>query len=62
MKNIYTSATKLVFLLTAITVCSGFFLGMISEQAFLQVATAVFSFYYGTKALDKPRDESQNLG
>ena len=51
MKQIFSSATKIVFLLTALTVCAGFFVGKISEQAFLQVATAVFSFYYGTKSL-----------
>lgn len=53
MKTLFSSATKIVFLLTALTVSVGFFLGMISEQAFLQVATAVFSFYYGTKTVDK---------
>lgn len=59
MKQIFSSATKIVFLLTAITVCSAFFLGKISEQAFLQVATAVFSFYYGAKTTgDKSVDSS----
>lgn len=57
MKMIFTSATKIVFLLTAVTVCAGFFFNKISEQAFLQVATAVFSFYYGTKTVEKTKEE-----
>lgn len=44
--NILKSATKSVFVLTAITICVGFFLNKISEQAFLSLATLVFSFYY----------------
>lgn len=46
MDKIYTSATKLVFLLTAVTTCVGFSFGMISEQAFLSLVTLVFAFYY----------------
>lgn len=51
MKNILTSATKIVFIMTALTVCGAFFVGKISEQAFLQLATMVFSFYYSAKAV-----------
>lgn len=54
MEKIYTSATKVVFLLTAITVCVGFSFGMVSEQAFLSLATMVFAFYY-SKGKDTPQ-------
>lgn len=40
------SATKTVFLTIAFTVCVGFFMNKISEQAFLSIATLVFAFYY----------------
>lgn len=46
------SATKSVFVLVALTVCVAFFIGKISEQAFMGVATMVFMSYY--KGVDKP--------
>lgn len=51
MKNLLTSATKLVFLTVAFTVCVGFFMNKVSEQAFLSIATLVFAFYY-SKGVD----------
>ena len=69
LKNIdnmlFKSATKLVFLLTAVTVCGSFFIGKISEQAFLQMATLVFSFYYSGKSTpitEKPIAKEDTLG
>ena len=44
--NMKLSATKSVFVLVAVTVCGSFFIGKISEQAFLSLATMVFMSYY----------------
>lgn len=55
MKNLF-SATKIVFIVTALTVCVAFFMGKVGEQAFLTLATMVFSFYYGKNIVDKPVD------
>lgn len=49
MQKIYTSATKLVFILTALTVCAGFFLNKIPVEQFIPIVAMVFSFYYGAK-------------
>lgn len=49
MKIIQSNTSKIVFLIIAVSVCAGFFLDKISEQAFLAVATMVFSFYYAKK-------------
>ena len=56
MKNLF-SATKIVFVLTALTVCVAFFMDKISEQAFLSLATMVFSAYYVKNTVDKPVDK-----
>lgn len=48
------SATKTVFILTAVTVCIGFFMKMVSEQAFLALVTMVFMSYY--KGKDTPNE------
>lgn len=50
------SATKIVFIVTAITVCFSFFMNKISEQAFLSLATMVFSAYYVKNTVDKAGD------
>ena len=47
--NIFKSATKLVFMLMAMSVCAGFFLGLVSDQAFLPLVTMVFMSYYKGK-------------
>lgn len=52
--KILSSATKIVFLLTAFTVCVGFFLNKVSEQAFLSLVTMVFAFYY-SKGTETPQ-------
>lgn len=52
MKQLFSSATKLVFLMTALTVCVSFFRDKISEQAFLSLVTMVFAFYYSRGKAD----------
>lgn len=55
--KIFNSATKIVFVMTAMTVCLGFFLGKVTEQAFLSLVTMVFAFYYSKgKEIDQPID------
>lgn len=46
---ILKSAAKMVFLLLAISACVGLFTGHISEQNFMLLATAAFSFYFANK-------------
>lgn len=49
------SATKSVFVLVALTVCVSFFIGKVSEQAFMAIATMVFMAYYkGDKPIATP--------
>jgi hypothetical protein len=46
---ILKSAAKMVFVLLAISACIGLFTGHISEQNFMLLATAAFSFYFANK-------------
>lgn len=55
MQNIITSAAKIVFILMAVAACAGFFLGALSENNFMILAGAAFSFYFANKGdADKP--------
>ncbi len=47
LTNIFTSASKLVFLAIAFTVCIGFFMKLITQDNFMYIATSVFSYYFG---------------
>lgn len=60
MKNIYTSATKITFLMFATTICAGFFMDKIDVQSFMTIAMLPIAFYYG----QKPQSPTtpQNLG
>jgi len=49
MSKIYTSATKIVFMLTAVSVSVGFFMDKIPAEQFMALATMVFAFYYANK-------------
>jgi hypothetical protein len=46
MKDLLSSATKIVFLLVAITICLGFFFDKITNEQFIGIAMLVMSFYY----------------
>ncbi len=50
MKNILNSASKLVFLLMTIAVIAGLFLGKVTSEQFIALATMTFAFYFGTRA------------
>lgn len=47
LTNIFSSASKLVFLLIAITLCVGLFVGKITQDNFIYLAASVFSYYFG---------------
>lgn len=49
MKDLLTSAAKLVFILIALTASIGFFLGMLSEDNFMILATGAFAFFFSYK-------------
>lgn len=57
MKNIFNSASKLVFLLIAIAVIVGMFLGKVDAKDFMVLASMAFTFYF---TRDKGSDSSSD--
>lgn len=49
MTNILSSASKIVFILLAITACAGFFLGKLEPKDFMVLAGMAFTFYFSNK-------------
>lgn len=49
MKNIITSASKLVFVLMAVATIIGMFLGKIDAKDFLVLVSMAFTFYFANK-------------
>jgi len=49
MKNIASSASKLVFVLLTLTACVGFLLGRLPVDQFMILAIAASSFYFSNK-------------
>ena len=47
LTNIFTSASKLVFLGMAFTLCLAFLYGKISQENFIFIVGNVFSYYFG---------------
>lgn len=47
--KILTSASKLVFLLLAITACIAFFFGKLESKDFMLLAVSAFTFYFSNK-------------
>lgn len=47
--KIFGSASKTVFMLIAITACISFALGALSENNFMLLAGAAFTFYFSSK-------------
>ena len=50
MSNILSSASKIVFILVTIALVVGMFVGKISGEQFIGLATMTFAFYFGTRA------------
>ena len=49
MINILSSASKIVFILLAVTACLGFFLGKLESKDFMVLAGMAFTFYFSNK-------------
>lgn len=49
MNKIYTSASKIVFILMAIATIVGMFYGRIDAKDFMILASMAFSFYFANK-------------
>ncbi len=49
MSKIYTSASKLVFILMAVAVIVGMFYGKVDAKDFMILASMAFSFYFANK-------------
>ncbi len=46
MSKIFNSASKVVFVMTALSVCIGFFLNKFSEENFKLLVGVVFTYYF----------------
>lgn len=57
MKEVFKSASKIVFLLLAITACVAFFVGKLDADKFMILAVSAFTFYFAAKG-----DNSQPYG
>lgn len=49
MKSIYSSASKIVFILMAVAVVVGLFYGKVDAKDFMVLASMAFSFYFANK-------------
>jgi hypothetical protein len=49
MENIYKSASKIVFIIMALGVSAGLFLGKIEPKDYLMLASMCFTFYFSNK-------------
>ena len=49
MEKIFSSASKVVFIIITLSACAGFFLGKLEAKDFMFLAAAVFTFYFSNK-------------
>lgn len=55
MKELFTSASKVVFILIALSACAALFTEHLKSTDFMALATAAFAFYFSSKGdLEKP--------
>ena len=47
--EVFKSASKLVFIILAVSACIGFFLGILESKDFMLLAVSAFSFYFSSK-------------
>lgn len=50
--EILRSASKIVFIMIALTVCVSFMIGILSETNFMILAGSAFTFYFASKPKD----------
>jgi hypothetical protein len=62
MLNIFQSASKVVFILLAISACAGFFLGLLEAKDFMVLASMAFGYYFAAKPTPKNGDHEPPLG
>ena len=46
-RPILQSASKIVFLMIAVTICVSFMMGKFTQENFAYIAVSVFSYYFG---------------
>jgi len=56
MDKIFTSASKIVFILMAVAVIVGMFIGRIDPKDFMVLASSAFTFFFSYKS-----DNKENL-
>lgn len=56
MSHVLKSASKIVLLLFTLAVIGGLFIGRISADQFVNLATMVFMYYF-TKRVEKPGED-----
>ena len=54
MSKIYTSASKIVFILMAVVACVAFILGKLEAKDFMLLTSMSFSFYFANKGETTP--------
>lgn len=52
LTNILQSASKIVFIMLAVTACVGFFIGLLESKDFMVLASMAFGFYFAAKTSD----------
>lgn len=57
MSNVLYSVRRITLLLFALTVCAGFFVGKISSDQFITLATIIIAFYFGQESQAPKGDE-----
>ena len=53
MLNILESPAKIVFIMIAATACFGLFVGVITSENFMVLASSCFAFFFSYKGSDK---------
>ena len=54
--DILKSASKIVFIMLALTACAGFFLGKLDPKDFMVLAGMAFTFYFSNKGSGNPTE------
>lgn len=57
MLNFLYSVRRITLLLFALTVCAGFFVGKITGDQFIAIASVIIAFYFGQNSQTPSGDE-----
>ncbi len=58
VSSVLNSASKIVFIIVAITVCAGFLLKVLEPKDFIVLASIVFTYYFTYKPVTPANDLS----